>query len=48
MNTRYNENTAKPCGFYCHWGFDFNEILPEMRSVRETVFFFSVVLLERK
>lgn len=28
MNTRYNENTPKPCGFFfCHWGFYFNEIL---------------------
>ena len=39
MNTRYNENTPKPCGFYCHWGFHFNKILSETRSVRETVLF---------
>jgi hypothetical protein len=40
MNTaRYNENTAKPCGFYCHWGLYFNEILSEVRSVRGTGFF---------
>ena len=47
MNIRYNENTPKPCGFYCHWGFYFNEILSEVRSVRGTVFF-SVALFERK
>jgi len=41
MNTRYNENIPKPCGFYCHWGFYFNKILAEMRSVR-------AALLERK
>ena len=41
MNTRYNENTPKPCGFFFVTGdFILTKYFQEIRSVRESFFFF--------